>query len=190
MTALVIGIGNRLRGDDAAGPEVAARVAELGVPGVAVVVEDEPLALVEHLARHDEVVVVDAVAPRGDAGRVLVWRVGSTPLERDVHPVGSHGLGVAEAVELARAIGPLPTRLTLVGVEAQTLSLGAPLSSAVRDRIGDAVDAVLDALSAASGPSGLSSPPSGGTPASTRPRPLRPMRRARAGSAARRRWCC
>ena len=42
MPALVVGIGNRSRGDDAVGPEVASRVAQLGLPGVAVAMLDEP----------------------------------------------------------------------------------------------------------------------------------------------------
>jgi len=56
---------------------------------------------------------------------------------------------VAEAVELARALGRLPRRLTLVGVEAQAVDLGAPLSAPVRDSVDDAVDAVVAALPAA-----------------------------------------
>ncbi len=53
VSALVVGIGNPSRGDDAVGPLVADRVARLGLPNVEVVVYDEPLALVEHLAAHD-----------------------------------------------------------------------------------------------------------------------------------------
>ena len=146
MSVLVVGIGNRSRGDDGIGPEVASRVARLGLPGVWVVVQDEPLALVEHLSRHEEVVVVDATAPRGAPGSVQVLEVGSAPLRREPPAIGSHGLGVPEAVELARALGRLPHRLTLVGVEAQGFDVGAPLSEQVRDRLDDAVRAVLDAL--------------------------------------------
>ena len=148
MSALVVGIGNPSRGDDAVGPEVASRVARLDLPGVEVVVYDEPLALVEHLATHEDVVVVDAASPRGAAGSVHVVRVGSTPLRHDSSVFGSHGLGVAEAVELARALGRLPRRLTLVGVEAGSFDVGAPLSARVRDCLDDAVRAVLDALPA------------------------------------------
>ena len=132
MTALVVGIGNRSRGDDAVGPEVASLVARRHLPGVAVVVLEQPLALVEHLGTHDHVVVVDATSPRGHPGRVHVRQVGAGPLRRDPPALGSHGLGVAEAVELARALGRLPRRLTLVGVEARTFRLGAPLSAVVR----------------------------------------------------------
>ena len=149
MSALVVGIGNRSRGDDAVGPEVASRVAALGLPGVEVLEYDEPLALVEHLAAHDEVVVVDATAPLDDARSVHVLQVGSDPLRRESPAFGSHGLGVAEAVELARVLGRLPRRLTLVGVAARTFRIGAPLSVEVRDHLDDAVRAVLDALPAA-----------------------------------------
>ncbi len=143
--ALVVGVGNRARGDDGVGPEVAARVAALGLRAVRVVVEDEPLHLVEHIAEHDDVVVVDAVRPEGNPGRLSLLVVDGEPLPRR-SALGSHGLGVVDAVELARALGRLPARLTLVGVEAQALTCGAPLSAPVRDRVDDAVHAVLSAI--------------------------------------------
>lgn len=146
--ALVVGIGNRSRGDDGVGPEVAARVAGLDLPGVTVMVCEEPLALVEHVNGYDEVVVVDAVHSGGDVGQVQVRLVGAEPLPRQGHAIGSHGLGVGDAVELARALGRLPHRLTLVGVEAETFLLGAPLSAEVRDHLDAAVRAVTDALTA------------------------------------------
>jgi hydrogenase maturation protease len=163
VSGLVVGIGNASCGDDGVGPEVALRVAGLDLPDVEVVVHRGPLALVEHLAEssaenaaenaaeHAAVVVVDATAPRGEPGRVRVVEVGSTPLRFEPAFGSSHGIGVAEAVELARALGRLPRRLTLVGVEASGFEVGAPLSSAVADRLDDAVRAVVAALPAPSG---------------------------------------
>ena len=147
MSALVVGIGNPSRGDDAVGPLVAERVARLGLVGVEVVTHDEPLALVEHLAGRDDVVVVDAVRSSGGRpGTVHVIRVGPAPLHRDPVALGSHGLGVVDAVELARALGRLPRRLTLVGVEAEGIEVGAAVSDLVRDRLEDAVRAVVESL--------------------------------------------
>lgn len=147
MTRLVVGVGNPSRGDDAIGPLVAERVARLGLAGVEVVTHDEPLALVEHLAGHEDVVVVDAVRSRGGRpGTVHVIRVGSTPLRRDPVALGTHGLGVAEAVELARALGRLPQRLTLVGVEVQDVEVGAAVSEQAGDVLEDAVRAVVESL--------------------------------------------
>jgi hydrogenase maturation protease len=113
-----------------------------------VVVLNEPVALVEQFDTHDHVVVVDAIDPRGHPGRVQVRDVSSAPLRRDPPALGSHGFGVADAVELARALGRLPKRLTLVGVEARTFQLGAPLSPRVYDSLDDAVAAVVTALPA------------------------------------------
>jgi len=152
MTALVVGIGNGSRGDDAVGPVVAERVARLGLAGVEVVTHEEPLALVEHLAGHEDVVVVDAVRSGVvRPGAVHVIHAGAAPLPRDPvalgsNRLGSHGLGVIEAVELARALGRLPRRLTLVGVEASELGVGAAMSAPVREGLDDAVRAVVDSL--------------------------------------------
>ena len=149
MSAIVVGIGNLSRGDDAVGPLVAARVARLDLPDVEVVVHDEPLALLEHLATHEDVVVVDAATVRrGRPGTVHVVQVGSTPLPLGSPASGSHGLGVAEAIELARALCRLPERLTLVGVEAQVVDVGAAMTDRVQDCLDDAVRAVVDALRA------------------------------------------
>ncbi len=148
MSTLVVGIGDPSRGDDAAGPEVASRVGRLGLPDLEVVEHEEPLALVEHLATYDEVVVVDATGPRGEPGRIHVWHVGAVPLRHDPGALGSHGLGVAEAVELARALGRLPRRLTLVAVQGESFEVGAPLSARVQAALDEAVRVVVAVLPA------------------------------------------
>lgn len=142
---LVLGVGNRTRGDDGAGPCVAEQVAALGLPGVEVVVESEPLALIELMAGHDVVVVVDAVSAQGDPGRIHVWPVDSLPVRGTGRAIGSHGLGVRDAVELARALGRLPDRLTVVGVEGESFEVGTPVSEPVRERLGEAVQTVRKA---------------------------------------------
>lgn len=60
----------------------------------------------------------------------------------------NRGLGVGEAIELARALGQLPRRLILVGVDAKSLCAGAPLTVQVADRLDDAVREVAEALTA------------------------------------------
>jgi hydrogenase maturation protease len=144
--ALVVGVGNPMRRDDGVGPAVARRVASLHIPGVHVEVGAEPLALLDHLPRRDTVVVVDAAAPGPRPGTVSVLTLGGRPLSRRVPALAPHGLGLAEVVELARALGPLPTCLVLVTVEAGDVTLGVGLTPAVADHLDDAVAAVLAAL--------------------------------------------
>ena len=122
-TALVVGLGNPDRGDDAVGAEVARAVADRGLPRVQVVEHEDPTGLLDVWAGHDPVVVVDAV------------RSG-----------GTHAFGLGAAVELARALHRLPDRLVVIGVEADTFEYGAPLSGPVAAAVQPAADRVLAVL--------------------------------------------
>jgi hydrogenase maturation protease len=99
------------------------------------------------------VVVVDATPPGDTPGRVRVVHLDVDRRLQPGHAVDSHGLGVADVIELARVLGRLPSRLTLVGVEAQSSRLGAGLSTPVLEHVDDAVRAVLRILADPSRPS-------------------------------------
>ncbi len=80
--------------------------------------ERPPLALVEALAGADAAVVVDAT--RSGLAPGTVHEPSADGL-REARPLSCHGLGVAHALALARALGRLPPRLAIVGVEAGPL---------------------------------------------------------------------
>lgn len=150
MTTLVAGVGNPDRGDDAAGPVVAAAVSLLGLPGVFVVAQEDPTDLVLAWEGHDRVVVVDAVVSGAPPGTVVVTEAGADagprPSWERLGLGGSHAFGLAEAIDLARALGRLPRQLTIVGVEAACVTPGAPVSPAVAAAVPAAVAAVAAAL--------------------------------------------
>jgi hypothetical protein len=79
---------------------------------------------------------------------VRVLPVGAARLVRRTGPAGTHALGVADAVELARALDLLPARLALVGVEAGSSGVGEGLSGPVQARLGDVVRTVTELLGA------------------------------------------
>jgi hydrogenase maturation protease len=81
------------------------------------------------------------------AGTVLTIDVTETPLPYDGWATGgTHALGLAAAVELSRALGGMPQRLVVIGVEVDWLSAGSELSAPVRDAIQPAAVAALRAL--------------------------------------------
>jgi hydrogenase maturation protease len=157
-TALVVGLGSRDRGDDAVGGHVARAVAALEDPLVEVLVHEDPTDLVELWTGHDRVVVVDATCGGGAPGTVhrLETGAGLAPLPGAAwSPTGrggTHAFGLGAAVELARALGRLPARVTVIGVEAQRLDHGAPLSPPVAAAVPGAVDAVLVAVRGGTSP--------------------------------------
>jgi hydrogenase maturation protease len=143
LLALVIGIGNPDRGDDAVGVQVARRVAALR-PDVRLVELDNPGDALDAWAPEDTVVVADAVSSNGDPGDIHVFDVVARKLPAGNWSAGgTHALGLAWVVELARALGRLPRRLVVVGVEAAQFDHGAPMSGAVAAAVPAAADAVL-----------------------------------------------
>jgi hydrogenase maturation protease len=143
---LVVGVGRRDRGDDEVGPAVAERAMELVPAGVTVLGRMEPAGLIDAWAGADLVVVTDAVRSGQRPGTVHVLHACHGPLPVRTGAGGTHGLGLAEVIELGRALQRLPPELVVVGVEAQQFGLGAPMSPQVRASIERAAKAVAEVV--------------------------------------------
>ena len=120
---LVLGLGNPLLTDDAAGLAVAAELerllAERPVAGVEVATSTRGgFELIDLLAGFDHAVIVDAITTdEPSPGRV--HRLAPGQVAGSARLVGSHDLSLAAALELARALGvAIPATVTVIGVEA------------------------------------------------------------------------
>jgi hydrogenase maturation protease len=140
--AIVIGVGTTSRSDDGIGAEVAARVRALSLRNVAVVESAADPELMGVWTPADEVVLIDAVVSGATPGTVICRDVTAQPLPAAWFALSSHHVGVAETIELARALGRLPSRLVVVGVEAGSLAVGFGLTPAVAAAVEPAVAAV------------------------------------------------
>lgn len=125
---LVAGLGNELRGDDAAGLLAARAIRALLLENVDVEEHSgDVVALAESMARHAEVVVVDAVVSGAPPGTLCELNPdGAVTRARS----SSHGLGVSEALALARALGATP-HVRLIGIEGSQFALGSKTCTAV-----------------------------------------------------------
>jgi hydrogenase maturation protease len=140
----VIGIGNAWQGDDAAGLAAARLLRERAPDGVIVLeLEGEPVSLVEALEGADEVFLVDAVRSGYEPGTVHRIDATSEPVPATLSAASTHTLGVGEAIELARALGRLPRRVVLYGIEAGSLAAGEELTPAVAQAVGEVAERVL-----------------------------------------------
>lgn len=143
---LVIGLGNPDRGDDAVGVEVAREVAAERL-GVNVLEFDDPTEALDAWEPEDTVILTDAISSGGVPGDIHVIDATAQTLPTGGWAAGgTHALGLAAVVELARSLGQLPRKLVVVGVEAAQFAHGAPLSEAVAAAIPAAAVAVLDAI--------------------------------------------
>ena len=130
---LILGCGNADRSDDAAGLLVARRLRELGID--ACEHGGETLALIEAWSECEEVIIIDAVVSGAPPGTITVWDARAAPWPAAEFRCSTHALGVAEAVELARVLGRLPSRLVVYGIEGTRFDPGAPPSPEVGEAV-------------------------------------------------------
>ncbi len=126
---LVIGCGHPDCGDDAAGLLTARRLREMGFQ--AAEAGGEATSLMAAWEGREDVLLVDAVLTGAPAGTIHFWDARSAPVAREALRCSTHGLGVAEAVELARVLGRLPARLRICGIEGRRFRPGESASPEV-----------------------------------------------------------
>ena len=130
---VLIGVGNRDRGDDAVGPVVCDLVDDRTSGAIAtVVLESSVLDLSHHWGSDDRVVVVDAGRPGTHPGRIIEYDGLDTRLVVPTS-VSTHSIDVGGAIELARVLDRLPTTLVVIAIEGESFEFGALLSAAVRE---------------------------------------------------------
>lgn len=133
----IVGLGQEFAGDDGAGIAVIAWLRQSQTP-VNLVEGAEPSRLIELLTDGaDPVVLVDALIDDGPAGRVIL--IGEQTQDRYAERLlSTHGLGVMQAIEMARIAHPdkIARRIHVVGITIQSASrTGKGLSSVVQGAV-------------------------------------------------------
>jgi len=126
---LVIGIGNRFRMDDGVGPWVAETLQQTGLD--ARVHAGDGTGLLDLFEDYDDIILVDATRSGAEPGSLVSLDAGLAPLHADMFHYSTHRFGLAEAVETARALGCLPERLWVYGIEGKDFGAGIGLTACV-----------------------------------------------------------
>jgi hydrogenase maturation protease len=144
MEALLIGIGNDYRSDDAVGLIVARRVREKTLDRVIVhEAGGEGAALMEAWKGAQTVILTDAVCSGAAAGTIHRIEAHRQPLPDNLFHCSTHAFSVTEAIEVARALNRLPSRLIVYGIEGRNFAAGVGLSPAVNRAVQRVVECVL-----------------------------------------------
>jgi hydrogenase maturation protease len=137
---IVLGIGNPDRGDDAAGRRVAGLLRQMLPDDVEVAEHDgEATTLLARLDGAAAAYLVDACSSRAPAGTVHRFDASAAPLPQQVFGLSTHCFGLAEAIELARALGQLPAQCVVYAIEGECFDVGVPLSSSVSVAVAEVV---------------------------------------------------
>jgi len=148
MNGVIIGIGNRYRGDDAIGLLVLEDIDSKLAPNIALVESDgEPTELISLFRRYDWCICIDAIVPdieeKMSPGMVKLLDLLNDGDLKETQLYSTHSGGLFEAIGIARILGYLPKNLFLVGVVGSTFEAGASLSQSVKPAIENALGEVV-----------------------------------------------
>lgn len=147
----IIGIGNLDRGDDGVGRYVAAQLRHRTTNAWTVLEQDGEIAsLLLSIQQADAVWLIDAsCSVSTPAGTIQRYNASEGPLPRQLLRLSTHGFGLAEAVELARATNTLPAICIVYAIEGQDFNHGQPLSGAVKEAAHQLVERMLAEIDSA-----------------------------------------
>jgi hydrogenase maturation protease len=140
MKQIVIGVGNRDRGDDGAGIAVAEELTGCTTH----VVDSGALHIFELWTESDDVTVVDAMRSGAVPGTVRTFDVRADPLPNESF-ASTHSFGPAAGIELARALGRMPATIVVIGIEAGDFTTGNSMSPPVIQAVHDVTRRLTDA---------------------------------------------
>ena len=140
----IIGLGNELRGDDAVGL-LAARLLRQTIGDRAEVIEADlaGVDLIELMEGARVVILIDAARSGKNPGMIHRLDASDSPIGVRMRPHSSHALGISDALELARAIGVLPAKVIVYGIEVGNTEAGQALSSAVAKALDEIVERII-----------------------------------------------
>lgn len=119
-------------------------VAAAAPPGVEVrECGGEPGSLLDAWEGKRAALIIDAASSGAAPGTLHRFDASAGPLPASLGSCSTHGLGVGEAIELARALGRLPERIIVLCVEGQDFGAQTRLSPSVAGAVVRAAEAVL-----------------------------------------------
>ena len=129
----IISLGNRFRGDDSVGPYVLNCLRNRAGSKAECVENGGDMAQLLEEWRYRQVCMVDAVQDDTRSSGAIVRLDGlAEAMPRSLCTTSSHGLNLAEAIELGRLTDSLPRRLTIYAICGENFAMGFGLSPMVQ----------------------------------------------------------
>ena len=108
--------------------------------------DGDPLGVLDRWDGVALAIVIDAVSSGVIPGTIHKFDVTDRPLPASLSAASTHVFGLRELIELGRAVGKLPRRLTVLGIEGRNYSIGSRMSPECLAVIAPTVEEVLEEI--------------------------------------------
>jgi len=149
-TIMVVGVGNRLLGDEGVGLHIIDNLFQIPMPSYVKIIDCgcDLLTLCSYLNKPQKIIVIDAVRAGGKPGEVYRFdynELGTTRPEMR----SAHQLGTVDALRLLKQVYPALTNceIIVIGIEPNPIELGTDLSKEDGESIADATMLILEEIS-------------------------------------------
>jgi len=143
----IIGVGNEIAGDDAVGPAVIAALRQRDLPDDVelISVGADALGVIEYLQDDCDAIIIDAARMGQTSGTLLIFPASRAKITIVSDAFSLHGIGLSYALSLADRLGLL-SRVTIAGIEPESIEPGHEMTAAVAAAVPAAVDAIIRIL--------------------------------------------
>lgn len=146
----LMGLGQLLRGDDALGILALRQIVaqcDLSDLGLFSVFEHngEAASLIYHLQGAKKVLILDAIQTGETPGTLVTFDASIQSLPHS-WLASTHSFGLAEALELSRALNELPGEVVVMGITPEELAIGTPLSENVKSMMPELVKKATETI--------------------------------------------
>lgn len=129
----IISLGNRFRGDDSVGPYVLHRLRQQLEPAVSCIENGGDMAQLLEDWKGRKICLIDAVMTDTHASGEIVRVDGlAQSMPESLCGTSSHGLNLAEALQLGNSLNALPQQLNIFGICGENFAFSADLSPPVK----------------------------------------------------------
>ena len=145
MMAKIIGLGNRLRGDDAIGPIVIEEIENLEAGRYLQLIDAgaDSFTVLEHLLDEEPLVIVDCARMGKSAGEIAVFNGDEDKFNISENAISLHGFSLAETISIAKGTGEPMAEYTIIGIEPESIEFNEPLSTTLKNSLTGIVSTVL-----------------------------------------------
>jgi len=143
-SVLVMGIGNELRGDDAAGLLAARGLLSEKVPSFVTILEmsGDGASFMARWKNINRLILVDAITAGLPPGSVIRMDARKEIVPASLFATSSHSFGLAQAVAIGLALDELPASVTLYGIQAGNFKMGTEMTPGVQKAIQETIAAI------------------------------------------------
>ena len=146
----IVGVGNRLLGDEGVGLHIIDGLSQIPMPPNVNIIDCgcDLLSLTAHIDKPQRIIIIDAVRAGGAPGEIYSFDYNGLTATK-VEMCSAHQVKTVDLLRLSRLLYPAlaASEIAVIGVEPKTMRLSPDLSKEVSESIAEVTRLVLEGVS-------------------------------------------